>query len=133
MAKSTLENAINEAATKFAAEIVEAVKASSLQELIALQKAETPKRRGRKPGPKPKATEKKKPGRPKKVEKKKPGRPPKKVEVKATKKKRVVKNYPKCAFPGCDKNRFPRGKGFCGDHYKEFQAGKIKAAEEYKK
>jgi hypothetical protein len=111
-------------------EIVEAVKGASLQELIALQ-GEKPKRRGRKPGPKPK----KKPG-PK--AKRGPGRPPKAGKKKAAakktvKKKRVVKNYPKCAYPRCNKNRFPRGKGFCGDHWRQWKAGKIKDAEHYKK
>ena len=54
-------------AGKFALEIVKAIKASSLQELIALQEA--PKKRGRKPGPKPKAKPglKRKSGRPKKL------------------------------------------------------------------
>jgi hypothetical protein len=112
MAKTNLEQAINSAAGKFALEIVEAVKGATLEELIALQSG-TPRK---KPGPKPGA--------------KKRGRPPKKVAVK---KKRVVKNYPKCAYPSCNKNRFVRGKGFCGDHYKKFTEGKIKSAEEYKK
>jgi hypothetical protein len=115
-------------------EIVEAVKGASLQELIALQGGKTPKRRGRKPGPKPK----KKPGRPKKTAAKRgPGRPKKKVAAKkkvaTKKKKRVVKNYPKCAYPRCNKNRFPRGKGFCGEHWRQWKAGKIKDAEFYLK
>lgn len=132
MARNNLEKAIQEAASKFAMEIVAAVKASSLQELIALQEGTVPKRRGRKPGIKAAAAPKvgRKPGR-------KPGRPKKVVENKVAekpeKKKRVVRNYPKCAYPSCTKNRFVRGKGFCGDHYKMFQAGEIKAAEEYKK
>ena len=130
--KTSLEAAITKAASAFAMQIVEAVKGASLQELIALQ-GEKPKRRGRKPGPKPKA--KKKPG-PKPKAKRGPGRPKKKVAAKkkvAVKKKRVVKNYPKCAYPKCNKNRFPRGKGFCGDHWKQWKAGKIKAASSYKK
>ncbi len=133
MAKNSLEIAITEAAAKFALEIVEAVKKASLQELIELQKSEEPTRRGRKPGPKPKG----KPGpKPKGKPGRKPGRPKKVVDEKAEKvarKKRVVKNYPKCAFPGCTKNRFVRGKGFCGDHWKQWKDGKIKSSEEYKK
>ena len=136
--KTSLENAIAKAAQSFAMEIVEAVKGASLQELIALQ-GDKPKRRGRKPGPKPKAKAKakpkKKPGRPKKAAAKRgPGRPKKKVVAKkAVKKKRVVKNYPKCAYPRCNKNRFPRGKGFCGDHWRQWKSGKIKDATTYKK
>ena len=119
MPKKQLEQAIEAAAQKFALEIVAAVKASTLEELIALQTKDAPKRRGRKPGPKPG----RKPGR-------KPGPKPKAEGT--VKKKRVVKNYPKCAFPGCNNNRFPRGKGFCGVHWKEFEAGKIESADHYK-
>jgi len=131
--KASLEAAITKAAAGFAMEIIEAVKGASLQELLALQ-GEKPKRRGRKPGPKPK----KKVGRPKKAGAKRgPGRPRKAVAKKAVKptvkKKRVVKNYPKCAYPKCNKNRFPRGKGFCGDHWRQWKAGKIKDAASYKK
>jgi hypothetical protein len=66
-------------------------------------------------------TEKRGPGRPRKVT----------IEDTSSKRKRVVKNYPKCAYPGCTKNRFVRGKGFCGDHWRMWLAGKIKSAEEY--
>jgi len=45
----------------------------------------------------------------------------------------VVKNYPKCAYPKCNKNRFPRGKSFCGEHWRQWKASKIKAASTYKK
>ena len=130
MAKSNLEKAVSEAAAKFALEIVEAVKGATLQELIALQGEVKPKRRGRKPGPKPKKKPGPKPGKKKTAQK----ATKKAVAVKApAKKKRVVKNYPKCAYPKCNKNRFPRGKGFCGEHWKLFEAGKIKSAEHYKK
>jgi len=120
MPKSKLEKAIAEAAQGFALQVIEAVKGATLQELIALQEGTAPKRRGRKPGrkpgPKPKAAAKKK------------------AAAKApAKKKRVVKNYPKCAYPGCSKNRFPRGKGFCGEHWKLFESGKIKSADYYNK
>jgi hypothetical protein len=114
MAKTNIETQIEEAAASFAVQIVEAVKNATLQELMGLQgeaalAADRP-RRGRKPGQKPD------------VEKKVDGR-----------RNRIVKNYPKCAYPKCNKNRFPRGKGFCGEHYRLWQAGKIKAADAYKK
>ena len=55
MAKSQLEKAISQAANDFALQIIEAVKASTLEELLALQNAEAPKKRGRKPGRPPKS------------------------------------------------------------------------------
>ncbi len=36
--------------------------------------------------------------------------------------KKRSRKYPKCAHPGCKKNRWTRGKGFCGKHYKESTA-----------
>ena len=114
MAKSNIENQIEEAAASFALQIIEAVKNATLQELMDLQDEAAPAaaqpRRGRKPGPKP-AAEKKVDGR----------------------RNRIVKNYPKCAYPRCRRNRFPRGKGFCGEHWRAWQAGKIKSADAYKK
>ena len=102
MAKSQLEKAISQAANDFALQIIEAVKASTLEELLALQNAEAPKKRGRKPGRPPKsatATPKKrgrKPGRPPKSETeeeaapkkrgRKPGRPAKNGKAKVVKK-----------------------------------------------
>lgn len=65
MTKNKLENVIAESAGKFALEIVKAIKASSLQELIALQEGTSPKKRGRKPGPKAKQGPKRKSGHPK--------------------------------------------------------------------
>ena len=52
--------------------------------------------------------------------------------AKATKPKKL-KNYPKCAYPKCNKNRFVRGKGFCGEHWRAWKEGRIKSAEEYLK
>lgn len=125
MAKKSLEETVASAAQEFALQVIEAVKGASLQELMALQKA--PKKRGRKPG---------RPKKAKAVAKKKPGRPPKSKTVAAKRtvanKKRSI-NYPKCAYPGCGKNRYAKGKGFCGDHFKEFKTGKIKDADKYKK
>jgi hypothetical protein len=43
------------------------------------------------------------------------------------------REHPRCSFPGCDRNRFVRGRGFCGKHWKQWRAGKIKSAEEYQK
>ena len=108
--KQTLEQVIEQAAKDYAILIVNAVKSATLEELIAMPGTETPKRR--------------------------PGRPPKSAEQKASgpsRKRRVVKNYPKCQVPDCNKNRFIRGKGFCGTHWKEWQAGKIAGPETYQK
>ena len=112
-----LEKQIEAAAAQFALQIIEAVKSATLQELMALQESAegVPKRRGRKPGPKPAAEV---------------AAPAKKVDGR---KNRVVKNYPKCAYPKCNSNRFPRGEGFCGDHWRQWKDGKIKAASEYPK
>jgi hypothetical protein len=120
MVKTSLEAQIEQAASAFALQIVEAIKGATLQELTALQESGlTPtagKRRGRKPGPKPKIQEEAE------------------VEKKIDRRKnRVVKNYPKCAYPGCTNNRFPRGKGFCGQHWRDWKAGKIKSAAAYTK
>lgn len=113
---SGLEKQIEEAAAVFALQIIEAVKQATLQELMALQEegGTTGKRRGRKPGPKPKIAA---------------------IETKKVdgRKNRVVKNYPKCAYPKCNNNRFPRGQGFCGEHWRQWQEGKIKSAAEYAK
>ena len=133
MAKNNLEIAIAESAGKFALEIVNAIKASSLQELIALQEA--PKKRGRKPGPKPKT----KPGR-----KSKPGRP-KKLRTFPTKKKgkrlsstdkaalldTIVAHLKKNPGSGCNaiakKFKLPSRK--MGLYLKELRAkGKVKAS-----
>lgn len=131
MAKSKLENAIQKAAAGFSKVIIDAVKAATLQELLALQEVKVVA---------PRAKAGRKPGRPagqKKAKVKKVVSKPKAVvkakTVKSAKKKRVVKNYPKCAYPGCSKNRFPRGKGFCGEHWRLSAAGKIKSAEAYAK
>ena len=88
---------------------------------------------GRKPGRPAKAKPGRKPGRPAKVIKakpgRKPGRPPKAPAKKITKKaaktaankKRSI-NYPKCSVPGCGKNRYAKGNGMCGDHFRASKA-----------
>ena len=127
MAKTNLEKAIEQAVGGFALDIVRAIKSSTLQDLVTLQTSgvrKSPGRPGRKPGAaKIVKTRGRKPA--------KPGRPAN--PAKPERKTRVVKNYPKCAFPRCTRNRFVRGKGFCGVHWKEMLAGKIKEAGHYKK
>ncbi|MCK9461350.1 MAG: hypothetical protein M0R80_17105 [Proteobacteria bacterium] len=134
---SQLASAIEKAADAFARSIITAVQVATLQELFAVQGGAAPaatggKRRGRppkaKPGRKPGRPPKGKPGR-------KPGRPAKAMAAKATAKKSVKKaakaparkkrrkiNYPKCSVPGCGKNRYARGNGMCGEHFKAAQA-----------
>ncbi len=100
MTKSNLTSEINEAASSFALQIVNAIKAASLQELMELQTSGgVAKPARKKPGPKPKAKKvvKAKPG-PKKAAPKKAKAAPKKTVVKKAKakpKKAVAK--PKAA------------------------------------
>jgi len=142
MAKTTLEKTVQEAANSFALQIIEAVKNATLQELIAMQDGTSPKKGGRLKKAEPATQAIRKPGRPKKTPtaKKatdKPGRRTKATKkigtTKKAAKKIVTRNYPKCSYPGCNKNRFARGKGFCGEHWKKSLAGEIKPAEAYKK
>ena len=142
---SNLHATIEKAATTFARSIIAAVKGSTLQELLAIQGstggAAAPKRRGRPPKAKPG----RKPGRPPKVTTKVKTtvkKPTKRVSKKAAKKtapkagkkaaKTVAKtsankkrsiNYPKCSVPGCGKNRYAKGNGMCGEHFKASKAG----------
>ena len=136
MSKSNLETAVAQAAAVFAAQIIDAVRGATLQELMALQGEGVKKHRGRKPGSKNKpvaaAPVANKRG-PKAGKKTKPVPKTAKAEAKPKAKKRVMKNYPKCAYPKCAKNRFPKGEGFCGEHWRSFKAGKIGAAATYKK
>jgi len=128
---SNLQSAIENAANAFAREIIAAVKGATLQELLAMQggAAAAP---GRKRGRPPKAKPGRKPGRPAKATAKpgrKPGRPAKAPAKKITKKaaktsankKRSI-NYPKCSVPGCGKNRYAKGNGMCGEHFKASKA-----------
>lgn len=133
---SNLQSAIENAANAFAREIIAAVKGATLQELLGMQ-GEAAAAPGRKRGRPPKAKPGRKPGRPskatatKKVKAKpgrKPGRPArvtaKKITKKAAKtaanKKRSI-NYPKCSVPGCGKNRYAKGNGMCGEHFRASQ------------
>ncbi len=118
MAKTDLEQTIENASNEFALFIINAVKSATLQELIALQSDGAPRRPERQSGFKPGPT---------------PWSPEAPVDAAPVRRKRVVKNYPKCAYPDCDKNRFPRGKGFCGEHWRQFEAGQIESADHYRK
>lgn len=134
MAKSTLEKTIKEAANTFALEIIEAVKNATLQELIAMQDSQVPKKPGRPQKAEPAAsTSRTAKARSKKTTAKKPGRPAKATRKAAAVKVAKKRNYPKCAYPGCEKNRFARGKGFCGEHWRMSLDGKIKSADHYNK
>lgn len=37
-----------------------------------------------------------------------------------------------CVFPRCTKNKYPKGKGYCGFHWKKFEAGKIDDPAKYR-
>jgi hypothetical protein len=114
IAMPQLASVIEKAADAFAKEIIAAVKAATLQELLAMQDGAAPAvtaaKRRRRP---PKAKPGRKPGRPPKVKPgRKPGRPAKATAAIATAKKIAKKaamtsankkrsaNYPKCSVPG---------------------------------
>ena len=97
------------AAQNFAKAIVDLITQASLQELLELQNVKTS--RG--------------PGRPAKVKAEED------IEAAKPRKKRKKHDYPKCAHPECNKNKWARGEGFCGEHYKAWKARKIKAAKHY--
>jgi hypothetical protein len=103
---SNLQSAIENAANAFARTVIAAVKGSTIQELLALRGGAAAKP-GRKPGRPPKATAKK---------------TTKKAVKTAANRKRSI-NYPKCSVPGCGKNRYAKGNGMCGEHFKASKAG----------
>lgn len=120
-----LKETLDKLAKKFAEDIVSTIKNSSFADIAQIQsqaisamRAAVGKKRGRKPGRKPA----------------KPGRRGKKAATakaaKVVRKKR--KNYPKCVYPGCSKNRFVRGGGYCGDHWRKYKNGEIGPASDYK-
>ena len=135
---SNLQSAIERAADAFAREIIGAVKGATLQELLAMRDVAVAAP-GRKRGRPPKAKPGRKPGRPAKVAAKKTAKKTvkkafKQAVKKAAKKqiKKAVKapakkkrkiNFPKCSVPGCGKNRYARGNGMCGDHFKASKKG----------
>ena len=120
MPKTQLQKSIEQAVDNFASNIVGAVRGATIEELMVLQSGETLKSPGKGPGRRPAA---------KTVEQAEVSTD----KVTPEKKKRVVKNYPTCAYPRCRRNRFVRGKGFCGKHWKMWLAGEIKSADNYKK
>ncbi len=113
MAKTDLEIIIQRASADFALFIVDAVKSATLGELVALQSPSEAllETTGYEPSD---IEETEEPAEPKR-------------------KKRIVKNYPKCAYPNCNNNRFPRGKGFCGEHWRQWMSGEIEDAADYRK
>ena len=121
---SKLASVIEKAADTFAREIIAAVKGATLQELLAMQGVAVvapAKKRGRPPKAKPG----RKAGRPAKTTAKKTVKKTAKKAIKNTvmapaKKKRAI-NFPKCSVPGCGKNRYARGNGMCGAHFKAAQ------------
>lgn len=112
---SQLAFVIEKAANAFARQIIGAVKGASLQELLTLQ-SDVARKRGR---PAKAATAGKRGGRPAKTSVK----ATKKKADKVPAKKRRKINFPKCSVPGCGKNRYARGNGMCGAHFKASQAG----------
>jgi len=96
MPKTGLEKAIEEAVADFTDLIVEAVRELPLDELSALRDEDLIVRPEPEPAPKPKQK-----GRAKR------------------------KKHPKCAFPGCERNRFVRGHGYCGKHWKQWKRGEL--------
>ena len=98
---STLTTVIERAARDFAQSILTAVKAATLQELLALSGDAS----------------------------RRDGRPPKTVgasKAKAKARRRVKIKWPKCKHRGCKRNAWARGKGFCGEHAKVSKAAKKK-------
>ena len=121
-----LKERMNALIGEFADKLVGLMQDQLFQSMASLGQAEAPvrRRRGRPAGSK--SVKKpvrrgRRPGRPKKVK-----AAPTKAARKTVRKKRH--NYPKCAYPGCNMNRFPRGGGYCGIHWRLFKAGEIAPA-----
>lgn len=135
--KTDLETAIQQAADRFAMEILELVRNATVDELAALTSVQAAlDARKTSPG---KATATRKRGRPAQAEgavttraaTRKRGRPP---GASAAKKPRKKRAWPKCTSPGCDKNVYmPSGdKKMCYQHYLE-AGGKPSPLVAYKK
>ena len=116
MPKTNLEREIDAAVEEFTAVIMEAFRSLPLGDLSALRG----ERLVVQPSSPRKRTHHQRRG--------------KKRQQKTVDGRRGVKkpNYPKCAYPDCGKNRFPRGKGFCGEHWRGWKSGLIKDAEFYR-
>lgn len=111
---------------EFADKIIGLMKEQLFGSMAGLVQAEAPVRRrpGRPVGSKSvkkRGPKGRRPGRPKKAK-----TAPTKTARKTVRKKR--RNYPKCAFPGCRNNRFPRGGGYCGKHWRANKAGELATA-----
>jgi hypothetical protein len=90
---SNLANVIEKAADDFARLIVDAVKSATPQEIISMSEATVA------------------------IPERKRGRPANPDTATPAKKRRKIK-FPKCSVPGCGKNRWARGNGMCGEHFK---------------
>jgi hypothetical protein len=100
-----LQNVIDKAATRFATEVMEAIRSVPLSELLEERPDAAP------------VVAKKRMGRPKKVAVVKPAKKaPKTALPKAKKTKKH--SYPKCSVPGCKNTMWARGEGMCGEHFK---------------
>ncbi len=118
MSNTRLARAIGEAANEFAVKVVEALKGATLEEIIEFQSLDElvrfqkddevepgeassppapPLQKGKKRGPKPKLK-------------------PKVMPVKS-------RGHLQCAHPDCTRNRYPRGQGYCGEHWRELKEG----------
>ncbi|MDD5308623.1 MAG: hypothetical protein PHU25_14995 [Deltaproteobacteria bacterium] len=95
-----LHAAIENAATAFSARIVALVQGATFGEISALHVGTTKAKTGRKPG-RPKAAT---------------------TAAKSEANKMRSLNYPKCSVPGCGKNRYAKGNGMCGEHFRAKQA-----------
>jgi len=97
-----LQQVIDKAATRFATDVMEAIRGVPLSELLATRPDAAP------------------------VAAKKRGRPAKKMTVKLAKKiaaklPKAKRGYPKCSVSGCKNTMWARGEGMCGMHFKLVQ------------
>jgi len=98
MRKTGLTKAIDAAIVEFTDLMLDAVRELPLDELSALRGEDLIVR----PEPEPEPA----------LRPKRKGR--------AKRKKHLV-----CAYPGCDRNRFVRGHGYCGKHWKRWKRGEL--------
>lgn len=149
-----LKTAMDKLAESFAKEIIAAIRDSSLSDVWRIEKeafkamrTARGKKRGRKPGRKPAAKARRKPAKPTRKSRRSPAkaskrrsvaRNPAKRGAKKTAKKAVLRTTkkgasrkprtaPKCVFPGCTKNRYPKGGGYCSTHFRKHRKGEIPA------
>jgi len=109
MRKTGLEKAIDSAVAEFTDLMLDAVREMPLEELAALRGEDLVVR------PEPVEIEPPKEG---------VGDDP----APAPAKKKV---HPPCVYPGCTKNRFVRGRGYCGKHFRQWRKGKIEDPKTY--